>query len=138
VGRIPKGHWVVHRCSNKACCNPAHLTTLNVTASLEQRLLSKIVKRDNSDCWEFQGVIKAGYGQITEPSGRHHAAHRVAYTLWVEPIPKGLQIQHLCGNSLCVNPTHLVAGTAQENAALRAQYREGGHGAGQIAGYDTQ
>jgi hypothetical protein len=32
----------------------------------------------------------------------------VAYELWVEPIPKGLQVQHLCNERRCCNPAHLV------------------------------
>jgi hypothetical protein len=110
LGPIPQDHRVRHRCGNLACCNPAHL----YLTSLEERLLSRIKKQENG-CWIWQGHInKKGYGRI-ESSGRR-LAHRVAYELWVEPIPKGLQVQHLCNDRLCCNPAHLVAGTASENA----------------------
>jgi hypothetical protein len=94
------------------------------TASLEERLLNKIIKHENG-CWEWRGHAENGYGRIVL-AGHRFVVHRAAYELWVEPIPDGLQVQHLCNNRRCCNPAHLVAGTAQENAALRAQYREGG------------
>jgi len=36
-------------------------------------------------------------------------AHRVAYEKAFGSIPKGLVIDHLCRNGLCVNPQHLEA-----------------------------
>lgn len=42
-------------------------------------------------------------------------AHRFAYELHKGPIPKGLEIDHLCRNTLCVNPNHLEAVTHREN-----------------------
>jgi hypothetical protein len=121
LGPIPKGHWVLHRCGNRACCNPNHLYTNQGTASIEQRLLRKIVKSETG-CWIWHGQTNKRYGQI-ELSGRMHTVHRVAYELWIEPIPKGLQIQHLCNNSLCCNPDHLVAATAQERARYMIECR---------------
>ena len=43
-------------------------------------------------------------------------AHRVAYELLVSRIPKGLELDHLCRNPTCVNPSHLEPVTHKENA----------------------
>ena len=115
VGPIPEGLWVLHRCNTPTCCNPKHLYAGKSKASLEERLLRRIEKQENG-CWIWQGDIKNSYGCIVIANHRR-AVHRIAYELWVEqPIPKGLQVQHLCNNRLCCNPAHLVVGTASENA----------------------
>jgi hypothetical protein len=123
LGPIPNGRWVLHRCGNRACCNPNHLYTNQGTASLEQRLLRKIVKQD--DCWIWQRHTNKGYGQI-EVSGRMHTVHRIAYETWIEPIPKGFLVLHLCNNALCINPAHLVVGTPQECAQYKIDHRRNG------------
>ena|SRR6266542_1921582 len=69
------------------------------------RFLSRIVR--SSGCWEWNGAhFKAGYAE-TWDGKRPLYAHRVAYELWVGPIPDGRQIDHLCRNRGCVNPQHL-------------------------------
>jgi hypothetical protein len=89
VGPIPRGHWVLRRCHNPLCCNPEHLYTSAGSASPEERLLSKIDKQQNG-CWLWQGHTENGYGRIVL-SGHRSVVHRVAYALWVEPVPEGLQ-----------------------------------------------
>lgn len=42
-------------------------------------------------------------------------AHRVAYELEREPIPPGLEPDHLCKNRACVRPDHLELVTHREN-----------------------
>jgi hypothetical protein len=117
LGPIPPGHRVKHRCGNLACCNPRHL----YLASLEERLLDKIEKQRNG-CWLWRGGInKKGYGRIKLSQHRYRAVHRVAYELWLEPIPEGLQVLHVCGNSTCCNPDHLAVVAVSENAALRTR-----------------
>lgn len=63
-----------------------------------------------SGCWHFTGKKTAkGYGQIHMGPGRSSVqiAHRVYYERAKGPIPAGLQIDHLCKHTFCVNPDHL-------------------------------
>lgn len=56
-------------------------------------------------CWEWLGDITIhGYSRL----GRIHA-HRIAYEDSKGAIPRGLSIDHLCHNKICVNPEHLEA-----------------------------
>jgi hypothetical protein len=69
----------------------------------------------NTGCWIWQrSTSYTGYGQLWH-EGRVQRAHRVFYQLYVGPIPEGYQIDHTCGNRLCVKPGHLEAVTAIEN-----------------------
>ena len=42
-------------------------------------------------------------------------AHRVSYEMAKGKIPDGLQLDHLCRMTLCVNPSHLEPVTPKEN-----------------------
>lgn len=68
-----------------------------------------------TDCWEWQGgKDKRGYGRFCMHYKLYNP-HRVSYELYKGKIPNGLQIDHLCRNTSCVNPKHLEAVTQQEN-----------------------
>jgi hypothetical protein len=81
--------------------------------TLEERFTDKYVVTPDG-CWEWQAVLSRGYGQIWL-HGRNQYAHRVSYEMHKAPIPSGLQIDHLCRNTRCVNPAHLEPVTAREN-----------------------
>jgi hypothetical protein len=67
-------------------------------------------------CWNWHGdKIPAGYGQIGTREHKKVLVHRFSYELHKGPIPEGLQIDHLCRNTSCVNPDHLEAVTREEN-----------------------
>ncbi len=54
-------------------------------------------------------------GSRTEGTNRLVNAHRFAYELLVGLIPVGLQIDHLCRNPSCCNPTHMEPVLPTEN-----------------------
>lgn len=75
----------------------------------------KVKKTDS--CWIWTGKINTrGYGLFYF---RHKCtvAHRKCYLVLKGKIPKGLVLDHLCRNSLCVNPNHLEPVTQKENLA---------------------
>lgn len=80
------------------------------------------VSKENGGCWPWQGFTDFNsYGRFS----RYGLAHRFAYEFLVGPIPKGLEIDHLCRNKSCVNPDHLEAVTHREN--IRRDYRARGY-----------
>lgn len=85
---------------------------------LQKRLESHIKIKSNG-CWEWTGHTTCnGYG-IIQLGGRLHRkrtrAHKVAYELYMGPIPEGMLVLHKCDNKLCVNPEHLELGDHSKN-----------------------
>lgn len=75
----------------------------------------RVLNVGNPGCWEWAGArTPTGYGHI-QIKGRTISTHRLVYQCICGPIPKGLTIDHLCRNRLCVNPEHLEAVTFREN-----------------------
>lgn len=66
-------------------------------------------------CWVWVGTLGGnGYGKVYF-NGKPRWAHRVVYELHGNKIPHGLELDHLCRNPLCVNPSHLEPVTHREN-----------------------
>jgi hypothetical protein len=82
---------------------------------------------DPNGCWEWQGVrvrTQQGHGMAWCPVRKKMQwAHRMSFE-WAHgrAIQEGLQIRHTCDNPRCVNPAHLLEGTAKDNAADRKEH----------------
>lgn len=54
------------------------------------------------------------YGHL-KIAGRYVKAHRASYEAHVGPIPEGMEIDHRCNQTLCIEPAHLRPMTGYEN-----------------------
>lgn len=84
--------------------------------SLEDRFGQYVDRTVGPDaCWPWRARLsRDGYGRLWD--GRYSAdAHRIAYTLFVGPVPDDMDLDHLCRNRGCVNPAHLEPVTHDEN-----------------------
>jgi hypothetical protein len=94
-------------------------------------------------CWIWTGSFTTqGYGQFGQyiKNGPTRQAHVLVWQKYKGPVPKGLELDHLCRNRKCVNPDHLEPVTravntqrearaklSQEKArSIREEYAKGG------------
>jgi len=99
---------------------------------ITERLATKL-RRGDDGCLHFTGaVMPNGYGYIGRGGkyGGSTYAHRVAWEAVHGPIPKGMEIDHLCRNRACCNPAHLELVTHRENVARGAAPSAVAHRAG--------
>ncbi len=83
--------------------------------TIREKLATRSLLNAVTGCVDWTGsMTEKGYG-IVEWDGRTWRAHRVAYVLENGPIPEGMQLDHLCRNRRCINPTHLEVVTSREN-----------------------
>ena len=63
--------------------------------------------------WKY-GLNQYGYGVLTI-EGRQELTHRAVFIQTRGQIPEDRQVNHLCNRPYCVQPSHLYAGTIQDN-----------------------
>lgn len=98
------------------------------SAERHRREVLARIEKTPTGCWLWTGVTGSdGYGR-RKFKGAKPVVHRVAYELFIGPIPPGMQIDHVCHNNSgcalnrecphrrCINPDHLEAVTGRENS----------------------
>jgi len=96
----------------------------------KRHIYERVLIHPQTQCWIWQlALLKpsianpsgGGYGMMqfyVDGKAKMRTVHRVAYELWVGPIPASREICHhdrLCTSKACCNPDHLYAGTSQQN-----------------------
>ena len=87
---------------------------------------------DGSGCILWTGAKDSGGYGVMRLKGRLVSAHRAAYEVHHNPIPEGMQVDHIdCPDVACVNPDHLQVVTPAQNIQLRdfrrGRFRSKGH-----------
>lgn len=80
-------------------------------------LLERAERKSGCLLWQ-KSRTPNGYPKTTI-KGRTVAVHRLAYRVFVGPIPAGLRVLHTCDVRHCIERTHLFLGTDADNAADR-------------------
>ena len=84
------------------------------TANLRRSILGRI-RKTRSGCWIWTGACSYGRYPHDTPYGylrvnrKHIQVRRLVYVLFGNQPPlRQYRVESTCGNSLCVNPEHLV------------------------------
>ena len=92
---------------------------MSINEKDQRRFLAKVGLPDEQGCMPWLASVDAyGYGQIALCANgrqRNGKAHRIMHELFIGPIPAGLDVDHRCGNRICVAPDHLRAATRKQN-----------------------
>lgn len=110
---LAKGYCGKHYQKNSTYGNPLASAPAQ---DIGERFWSKVDK--SGKCWLWTAsCYSTGYGQFSVGgrSGTPKPAHRVTYQMIKGRIPNGMQIDHMCHNTKCVNPAHLRAVTPKQN-----------------------
>ncbi len=108
--------------SKRKYCSVAcssRMSALETEEEIRQYFLSRVtISSDPLACWPWHGSLTdQGYPMAFVRRSKICACH-LSYTLFVGPIPNGLEILHdpvLCNNRWCTNYRHLRPGTHKEN-----------------------
>ena len=77
--------------------------------------ISARTQRTERGCVEWIGLrTKGGYGTCNF-NGLKTTAHRASFIRSGKSIPDGMELDHLCKNTICVNPDHLEVVSHREN-----------------------
>jgi hypothetical protein len=117
--------------------------TLIFGSAVGDRLLIRSSRAEDgcliwNGCRDGDGYGRVQTGVVVNGRVPRKKAHRIAYELWVGPIPEGHEIDHICHNvsntcpggkclhRRCIEPAHLraVTGRVNRNASPKSNARK--------------
>jgi hypothetical protein len=122
ASRRAAGDWTLVRVHARVTSMKSRTTWLEV-------LFSKINKNgpipanrpDLGPCWVWTSYVmkgnRHGYGRTRDFLGKNKYVHIIVYEEMIGSVPNGKQLDHLCRNRPCCNPTHVEPVTCRENLA---------------------
>lgn len=106
--------------------------------AMQNDFLQKVDTLSSPDgCWLWKGATKdEGYGKVflRMPNGSiERTAHRAAFIWWVAALTKARPCvlhRSFCNNRNCLNPSHLYAGTKEDNTNDRIAWGSNNYSSG--------
>ncbi len=103
---------------------PGHWIRTRPTVPAAERFWTYVARGAADECWNWTGYrTSEGYGRFVPTHGKPVQAHRFAFEQLVSEIPPGLDLDHLCRNTSCVNPWHCEPVTRAINVARANRVR---------------
>lgn len=88
-----------------------------------ERIMTKVAFEPNTGCWLWLGKTTTGGYSSVWLNGRSESGHRAMYLLTVGPVPDGMELDHKCRVTCCVNPSHLEPVSTKVNMQRRGDAR---------------
>lgn len=90
-------------------------------------------------CWTWTAALSGkGYAYTNFGRAERWLVHRWTYTQFVGPIPDGLECDHRCRNTACVNPAHVepVTGKVNQERGIKATSTHCRRGTHELTGHN--
>jgi hypothetical protein len=100
------------------------------TTERGKAMIAKLCEVNQSGCHIWKGCkLAGGYGHMTL-SGKTKGAHRWSYMVHmrIAELDQEVQIRHMCGVALCVNPEHLTTGNVKDQFQDKIRDGTSNHG----------
>lgn len=93
-------------------------------AKFRVRVVKVVVVEELGECWQWIGTVKKDTGNQNGGYGAYgiELAHKYAYEFFNGPVKEGFELDHLCRNRGCANPTHVEEVTHFENCRRGTGY----------------